>query len=181
MELLLLCWEFLKIGLFAVGGGMATIPFLTKMSEHHPEWFSLSMLADMIAVSESTPGPIGINMATYVGYTVSGVYGAVLATVSLALPAFIILLMVSRALQKYRDNRLVDASFRGLRPAVTGIIAAAGFVVLKMVLLTDTGIDFLSLALFAIVLLCTQIPMLKKLHPVVYIGAAAVIGIGIGL
>ena len=91
MIYLLLFWEFFKTGLFAVGGGLATLPFLTQMSVSHPDWFTTQMLADMIAVSESTPGPIGVNMATYVGYTVAGIPGAIVATCSLVLPSLIII------------------------------------------------------------------------------------------
>ena len=82
MTLLLLFFEFFKTGLFAVGGGMATLPFLYDMLGRHPDWFTASQLADMIAVSESTPGPIGVNMATYVGFETSGIPGALVATLS---------------------------------------------------------------------------------------------------
>ena len=86
LNFLLLMYEFFKTGLFAVGGGLATIPFLQKMSEHHPEWFTAAELADMIAVAESTPGPIGVNMATFAGYRTAGIFGAVAATLALVLP-----------------------------------------------------------------------------------------------
>ena len=180
-QLLTLWFEFMHIGIFAVGGGLAAIPFLVRMSENHPEWFNLSMLADMIAVSEATPGPIGINMATYIGYTVEGIPGAVLASVAVVLPAFILLIFISPALTKYRNSRLVDAVFKGLRPAVTGLIFAAGVVLLEIVFITDTGFDVLSFILFVVVFICTQLPKSKKLHPVAYIGIAALIGVVIGL
>lgn len=86
MTLLTLAWEFFKTGLLATGGGLATLPFLQQMSVSHPEWFSLEMLADMVAVSESTPGPLGVNMATYVGYTVGGVARRVVATFARCCP-----------------------------------------------------------------------------------------------
>lgn len=177
MELLLLCWEFFKTGLFAIGGGMATIPFLTQMAQKYPHWMSLEMLADMIAVSESTPGPVGINMATYVGYTVAGVPGALAATLSLVLPAFVILCAIAGALEKFRQNRWVDAGFRGLRPAVAGLIAAAAWQVLQIALWPGGRLEWLPALLFAGFLACTQIKKLNKLHPIVYIGLAAVLGI----
>lgn len=180
-ELLLLAWEFFKTGLFAVGGGLATIPFLTQMSAQYPQWFTLSELADMIAVSESTPGPIGVNMATYAGYKVAGILGAITTSLSIVLPSFLILLIIARVLQKYRENRYVNAAFAGLRPAVTGLIAAAGFSVLKLAVAGNGTLDVRAAVLFAILFACTQIKQLKKLHPIVYIGAAAVVGVALKL
>lgn len=181
MNLLLLCFEFFKTGLFAVGGGMAAIPYLARMAETHPEWFSLEMLADMIAVSESTPGPIGINMATYAGFVVAGVPGAVLASLSMVLPCLIIMLCIAGALNRYNSNPYVQWAFGGLRPAVTGLIAAAGFTVLQMAVLPEGSFDWRCALLFLLVLAATQIKKLKKLHPIAYIAAAAVAGILFGL
>ena len=130
---LLLFWEFLKIGLFSVGGGMATLPFLYDLSDS-TGWFTHAQLADMLAVSESTPGPVGINMATYVGYTVGGFGGALLATLGVILPGTVIVLIIASMLDKFRGNKYVDAAFYGLRPASTGLIAAAGVsVVLSLI------------------------------------------------
>jgi len=178
MDLLLLCFEFFKTGLFAVGGGMATIPFLTDMAAAHPHWFTVQMLADMIAVSESTPGPIGVNMATYVGFTVAGVPGAVLATLSLVLPSLIIILLIAKTLDKYNNSPLVQHSFSGLRPAVTGLIAAAGYTVLRLALFNGSGgLDWRLCLLFVLVLAGTQWKKLKNLHPIVYIAIAAAAGV----
>ena len=125
MILLQLFWEYFKVGLFAIGGGMATIPFLYDLSDKSG-WFTHAQLADMLAISESTPGAIGINMATYVGYTTAGIPGAVIATIGLAMPSVIVILLIARVLQQFRHNRYVEAAFYGLRPASTGMIAAAG-------------------------------------------------------
>ena len=133
MILLQLFWEFFKTGLFAVGGGMATLPVLYAISEK-TGWYSSAQLADMIAVSESTPGPIGVNMATYVGFHLAGVAGSVVATVGLITPSVIIILLIARALQKFRENQYVDAAFYGLRPCSIGLIAAAGLLVVKITL-----------------------------------------------
>lgn len=119
MMLLRLFWEFFKIGLFAVGGGMATIPFLYDLSDR-TGWFTYTQLADMIAISESTPGPIGVNMATYVGYEMSGVLGSISTTLGFVAPSIIIIVIVSIFLQKFRDNRYVESAFYGLRPASSG-------------------------------------------------------------
>ena len=187
MILLQLFWEFLKIGLFSVGGGMATLPFLYDLSDKMG-WYTYAQLADMVAVSESTPGPVGINMATYVGYTVGGFGGAVLATLGVLLPGTVIVLIIAGMLAKFRGNKYVDAAFYGLRPASTGLIAAAGVSVIGVALLNtalyeETGrlLDLVSVkaVILAVVLwvLTNVVKPTKKLHPVVFIAASAVVGI----
>ena len=121
MILLRLFYEFFKTGLFSVGGGMATIPFLQHMGET-TGWFTNQELTTMIAVSESTPGPMGVNMATYVGFTVAGVPGAVIATLGEVTPSIIVILIIAALLRNFRENRYVDRAFYGLRPASTGLI-----------------------------------------------------------
>ncbi|MBE5709610.1 MAG: chromate transporter, partial [Oscillibacter sp.] len=124
MIYLRLFWEFFKTGLFAIGGGMATLPFLHDIGEA-TGWFTQAQLMNMLAVSESTPGPIGINMATYVGFTVAGVPGAVIATLGEVTPSIIVILIIAALLRNFRENRYVDRAFYGLRPASTGLIGAA--------------------------------------------------------
>ena len=131
MIFLRLFWEFFKTGLFAVGGGMATLPFLYDMSTR-TGWFTQEKLADMIAVSESTPGPIGVNMATYVGFETAGVPGAVTATLGLICPSIMIILVIARMLKAFRKSRTVDAVFYGLRPCSIALIAAAGLLVARI-------------------------------------------------
>ncbi len=180
MILLTLCWRFFLTGLFAVGGGLATLPFLTEMSIAHPDWFSQEMLVNMVAVSESTPGPIGVNMATYVGYTVAGIPGAVLATLSLVLPSLVIILIIARVLQKYRSSPLVNSVFSKLRPVVTGLIAAAAYGLLKIVLgFGSEGVVFswLNLGILVGIFILTQIKPIAKLHPILFILLGAALGI----
>lgn len=178
MTLLLLCWEFFKTGLFAVGGGLATLPFLTRMAETHPEWFTTEMLANMVAVSESTPGPIGIKMAAYAGYTAAGFAGEVLVTLALVLPSVAIIMLISKALSLYRQNRYVNGAFSALQPAVTGLISAAAYSLLRIsVWKAGTGIQWLPCLFFALFLGAMQWKKLKKLHPIVYIAAGAAVGI----
>lgn len=185
--LLQLFWEFLKIGLFAVGGGMATLPFLYDLSDK-TGWFTYSQIADMLAVSESTPGPVGINMATYVGYEVGGLAGAVLATLGTILPGVVLVLIIVRFLERFRGNRYVEAAFYGLRPASTALIAAAGFSVVEIALLNtalyESSGNLLDLFSWKAILLAAVIWVMtnlikptKNLHPVVYIAGSAVIGI----
>ena len=183
MIYLQLFWEFLKIGLFAVGGGMATLPFLQDLAEK-TGWYSQSLITDMIAISESTPGPIGINMATYVGCNVAGFLGGVVATMGEILPAIVIVVTVSRYLEKFRGSKLVDAAFYGLRPAVTGLIAAAGISVVQVAmfhcdLYRQTGVlmDAFGLKKIAFFVVAFAASKKFKLHPVVYIACAAVVGI----
>ena len=192
MILLRLFWEFFKTGLFAVGGGMATLPFLYDMAEK-TGWFSAAQLADMIAVSESTPGPIGVNMATYVGFHTAGIPGAVIATLGLITPEIIIILIIARVLQKFRQNKTVDAAFYGLRPCSVGLIAAAGLLVVKVAMfhfdkfeksrvfadLLDWSVfNWKALALAAVLLVLTRwVKPLKKLHPIFFILGSAVIGV----
>ncbi len=182
-----LFWEFFKTGLFAVGGGMATLPFMYDISDK-TGWFTHSMLADMVAVSESTPGPIGVNMATYVGFVTGGVPGAVVATVGLVTPSVIVILLIARVLKAFRENQYVDAGFYGLRPCSVGLIAAAGVLVIKLALFNtelyaSTGalldlFNLKALILAAVLLAATRcIKKLKGLHPIVFILASAVIGI----
>lgn len=183
MLYLTLFLEFFKTGLFAMGGGLATLPFLYEMADKYP-WFTASQLADMIAISESTPGPIGINMATYAGISAGGIPGGIIATVGLITPSIIIILMIAKALQKFRDSVLVQQAFYGLRPAATGLIAAAGFQIVKICIFTEgthvisLGSNFVlnlkNLLLTAILAFCVF--KIKK-HPIWFIVAGAVIGI----
>ena len=181
MELLTMCIEFFKTGLFAVGGGLATLPFLTQMQEKY-DWFTAEELANMIAVGESTPGPIGVNMATYVGYTTYGILGGLCATLSLVLPSLIVIMIIARAMDKYQQNPLVQNMFAFMRPAVAGLIAAAGYAVLKIALFHEAepflgSISWIAVALYAVLVALLHMKPLKKLHPIVFIAAGAVVGI----
>ena len=181
MELLIICYEFFKTGLFAVGGGLATLPFLTQIQQKY-QWFTTEALANMIAVAESTPGPIGVNMATYVGYSSFGIWGGILATLSLVLPSLLVVLMIAKALDKYRSNPYINNAFAFMRPAVTGLIAAAGFSVLKISLLKEAEtfigqFNWLGIVMFAVLLAGTQWKKLKNVHPIVFIAVGAVLGI----
>ena len=186
MLYLRLFYEFFKTGLFAVGGGMATLPFLYDMADS-TGWFTHGQLADMVAVSESTPGPIGVNMATYVGFSAAGVPGAVVATLGLIAPSIIIILIIARVLAAFRQNKYVDAAFYGLRPCSVGLIAAAGLLVVKIALFDvdlyrQTGVlmnlfQWKAIALAAVLIVLTRyVKPLKKLHPVFFILGSAAVG-----
>ena len=186
MILLKLFYEFMKIGLFTVGGGMACVPFLLALSAK-TGWYTEAQLLDMIAISESTPGPIGINMATYTGYTVEGIIGAVIATLGVVIPTVILVLCIAKFLESFKDNKYVLGAMYGLRPASTGLIAAAGVSVAVLSLVNTDAfmarewasvVEPKSIVLAAILLILTnKVKKTKNLHPVFYIAASAVVGI----
>lgn len=185
MTYLLLAYEFFKAGLFAIGGGLATLPYLMEMSRAHPDWFTLDQLMNMIAISESTPGPIGVNMASFAGFHVAGIPGAIVATFSLILPSYLVILIIVRIVDSFRDNRRVAGGLRGLHPAVTGLIAAAGFSVLwASVVRTTDGVaqfQWLAFVLFLCFFTVQQFKPLQKLHPILYIAVGAVLGVALNL
>mgnify|MGYP000768113643 FL=1 len=180
---LILLFEFFKIGLFSVGGGLATIPFLYDLAARH-DWFTNEMVLDMIAISESTPGPLGINMATYAGFHGGGVIGAVSATVGIITPSIIIIILIAKFLGRFQDNKYVQGAFYGIRPAVTALIAIAAFSIIKLSLFIPekltgfssilSAVNVKSLILFTALLIVSNI---YKKHPIVYILIGAACGI----
>lgn len=188
MIYLQLFWEFLKTGMFAVGGGLATLPFLYDLSDK-TGWFTHGDLTNMVAVAESTPGPIGVNVATYVGYTTAGIPGSVIATLGLSLPSLVIILMIAGFLKAFRENKYVDGAFYGLRPASTAMVAASGLTVAAATLLNLSAwtgeivsavgvINWKGVVLAIVVYLGTnKFKLTKDLHPIWFIAVSAVVGI----
>ena len=185
--------RFFFVGLFAIGGGLATLPFLQSMGET-TGWFTASDISDMIAISESTPGPIGVNMATYVGYqtgeafgSFGGFIGGVIATLGLIAPSIIVIIIVSNMLKKFKDSKYVQYAFYGLRAASVGLVASACLGVAKIAffsseVMSETGnflmaVDYKSIILSAVVFFC--VTKFKKLHPIVLILFSAVVGIAL--
>ncbi len=189
MLLLRLFYEFAKVGLFTVGGGMASVPFLMVMSET-TGWFSQAQLLDMIAISESTPGPLGINMGTYVGFETAGIPGAIIATLGITLPTAALAIIVAKFLFGFKENKFVQGAFYGLRPASAGLIAAAGVSVAMLSLINQTALEAKQWAsvidpkaiILAVLLwvLTNKVKQTKKLHAIYFIAASAVIGIIFG-
>ncbi len=188
-EFLLLCWEYFKTGLFAIGGGYATIPFLKEMSVKYG-WFTLDELTTMLAVSESTPGPIGVNMATYVGYSMFGIPGAIAATLSLVAPSVIIICIIAGALERFKQLDAVQGIFSGLRPAVVGFILSAVISIFLVSLFHTAAFaagggglaaffNWKAIILFAVLLAGYTLPK-QTPHPVFLIIAAACAGIVFG-
>ncbi|MGN0328362.1 MAG: chromate transporter [Lachnospira sp.] len=184
MLYLQLFYEFFKAGLFAIGGGLATLPFMYEISEK-TGWFTSMDISNMIAVSESTPGPMGVNMATYVGFMTCSVLGGIIATLGLICPSIIIIIIISNFLKKFKESQVVQKIFYGLRPASTALITVAGLGVAKLALL-NTGLfdesgnlmdlfNWVSIALA--VVLGFLVFKFKKIHPIAFICLSAVLGI----
>lgn len=186
-----LFFRFFFVGLFSVGGGLATLPFLTDMGEV-TGWFTQMDISNMVAISESTPGPLGINMATYIGYQVMegygmgyGVLGCITASLGLTVPALVTIMIIMRVLQKFRSSKIVEYIFYGLRAASVGLITAACLNVAKIAffsgdLMAETGsffaaIDYKSIILCALVF--TGVTKFKKIHPIAFIAVSALVGI----
>lgn len=176
-----LFYEFFKAGLFAVGGGLATLPFLQEISRT-TGWYTAQDLMDLIAISESTPGAIGINAATYAGFHACGVTGGIVATLGLVTPSILVIILISKILDKFKESALVKNIFYGLRPASTGLIAAAGFSVVLATLIhvaelpTDPVGAFNWFGLLLAAVLWWAVKRFNR-HPVVYIAVSALAGI----
>ncbi len=180
-----LFYEFFKTGLFAIGGGLATLPFLYEMSEK-TGWFTTHDISNMIAISESTPGPIGVNMSAYVGfhtaYTAFGplgaIVGAIVATLSLVMPSIIVIEIISGILNKFKESQIVQYVFYGLRPASSALVLASGMAIAKTAFLIENAdkilVNYRSLILGVILFAGIKI---FKLHPIIYIAIAAAVGI----
>jgi len=182
--LLVLFKEFFKTGLFSVGGGLATLPFLREMTQRY-DWFSMKDLMDMIAISESTPGPIGVNMSTFAGYNAAGVLGGITATLSLVFPSILVIIAIAYFMQRFQSSLAVQRGFYALRAATAGLIAGAMFEVVVLSLFNvdlfrQTGrlLSFFRLpALLLFGLLIILIKRFPKVHPIAFILGSAVIGI----
>ena len=159
--------EFFKIGLFAVGGGLVTIPFLFELTKKY-DWFSAQELMDMIAVSQSTPGPVGINMATYAGFQTAGIGGGIVATFGLVLPSLVIVILVSKLLNRCSESCFVENIMTAIRPAGIALILQAGVELLKL-----SVADYFSAAL---VVIFFGLIYFYKRSPIFYIILSAILG-----
>ncbi len=168
MIYLVLFLEFFKVGLFAVGGGLVTVPFLFDLAEKY-SWFTTKELADMIAISESTPGPIGVNMATYAGFHAAGVGGGIIATLGLITPSVIIIVMIARLMDKYRCNTRVQDVLSGIRPAVVALILFAGLEIAKLAI-----VDAKTAIMLAVL---TALIHFWKKSPIFYLILSGVAGV----
>lgn len=171
---------FLKIGLFTFGGGYAMLPMIQEEVTAHG-WLNQSDLIDFIAVSESTPGPFAVNIATFVGARTGGIFGSICATLGVVLPSFVIILIVAKCYAKFKSSRLVVGAMNGLKPAVVGLIAAA-LLSLSQTVFFPAGLSvsffgtaqfYISLGIFATAVVLA----FKKLHPILIILLSAVIGV----
>lgn len=180
-----LFWTFLTIGAFTFGGGYAMLPLIQEqVAARWGDVITSEAMIDFIAVSESTPGPFAVNMATYIGAEMGGVFGSVCATLGVVLPSFVIILIVAKCYDKFRSSRIVKGCMSGLKPAVVGLIGNAVINVLMTVffpaglsLAVFTQVSFyIYAAIFALMLVLA----FKKLHPIIIICISAVLGIAVG-
>lgn len=182
--MLRLIWEFFKTGLFAVGGGMATFPYLQRMAEKY-SWFTSQELMDMIAISESTPGAIGINCATLAGNKAYGLPGGILASLALITPAILIILVICRSIDRFMQSKWVEDVFSYLRPATAGLILGAMFPVIMMTLFnlplfqaSGNWVDFFQpTPIILFILFALLLKAKKDIHPLLLIGMGAACGI----
>ena len=183
-KILRLFLVYLKIGLFTFGGGYAMIPFIQETVLKH-EWLTNQELIDFIAVSESTPGAFAVNISTYVGAQVGGIFGAVCATTGVVLPAFILILIIAKIYDKFKENQSVQGAMFGLKSTVVGLIAAAVISIAMEVFFANgitsavfvTSTFWFSLVVFGIMLFLL---LYKKISPIIIIGLSALLGIGAG-
>lgn len=179
--LLLLFFEFFKIGLFAIGGGPATIPFLMDLAINRP-WFTTEELTNMIAISESTPGPVGLNMATYAGFTTLGLHGGLVSTLGLTIPSIIVIIIIAKFMDGFSENRYVKAAFSGIRPVVVALIAAAELNLFKVSLFKISDIGEYTPLIIPIILAVVIFTLLRfkrfgKLHPALWFLFGAIAGL----
>lgn len=162
--------EFFHIGLFSFGGGYATLPFLYHIADVQ-KWYTTKQLSDMIAVSSITPGPVGVNVATFAGFKTAGLLGAAIATTSVILPSFIIVIIISKLLEQFKHNKYVQSVIYTLKPAGCGLLAAIG---------VDMFIDSINL-LGMVLLVCLFVASItEKRDPLFYLGVSAVVGLVAG-
>ena len=169
MTFLALFWSFLKIGIFGFGGGYAILALIENEVVDIHGWMTTAEFTDIVAISQATPGPIAINCATYVGYTATGsIIGSAIATFAVCLPSLIIASLAARFIYKFRDNKYVDAAFKGLRPAVVGLILAAGLTLINH----DNFTDYISIIIFAVVAVCSYF----KVNPIFLLMLSGIAG-----
>ena len=169
MTFLTLFWSFLKIGIFGFGGGYAILALIEHEVVDIHGWMTTAEFTDIVAISQATPGPIAINCATYVGYTATdSILGSAIATFAVCLPSLILASLAARFIYKFRDNKYVSAAFNGLRPAVVGLILAAGISLINQ----DNFTDYISVIIFAIVALATYF----KANPIILLVLSGIAG-----
>lgn len=163
--------QFFHVGVFSFGGGYATLPFLYDIADKF-HWYSVKQLTDMLAISSITPGPVGVNVATFAGFTTSGILGSLVATTAIILPSYIIVTIVFKVIDKFRTNRNVKGAIRGLKPAGCALLSAVG-----IKLLFTSNLHLLgTLILLGYLILSVK----KKQDPLFYLGISAILGLLIG-
>lgn len=163
--------QFFHVGVFSFGGGYATLPFLYDIAEKF-HWYSSKQLTDMLAIASITPGPVGVNVATFAGFSTSGILGSLIATTAVILPSFIIVTIVSKVLDKFKTNRNVQGAIRGIKAAGCALLTSVG-----IKLLFTSNLYLLGTILLLIFVITSFV---KKQDPLFYLGVSAIIGFGLG-
>lgn len=178
--MILLFLEFMKIGFIAVGGGPATLPYLMELTDKY-DWYTMEDLTNMIAVSESTPGPLGLNMSTYAGFNTLGLFGGLVSTLGLVIPSLIIIILIAKFLENFNENKYVKGAFAGIRPAVAAIILVSVLKVCRVSLFSIAdGVytpEIKTIVLCIIVFALLQVKKLQKYHPGFWLLFAAIVGL----
>ena len=179
MLYLQLFYTFFKIGLFGFGGGYAMLSMIQGEVVTRHGWLTSQEFTDIVAISQMTPGPIGINSATYVGFTATGsVWGSIIATLAVVLPSFILMLAISKFFLKYQKHPVVEAVFSGLRPAVVGLLASAALVLMNAENFSSPKEDMYSFIISCLIFLVAFIGTMKyKLNPILMIVACGIAGL----
>ncbi|MBR1425805.1 chromate transporter [bacterium] len=163
--------QFFHIGIFSFGGGYATIPFLYDIAERF-KWYSTTDLTNMLSISSITPGPVGINMATFAGFTTAGIFGALIATFAIVLPSYLIVSIVYKILDKFKTNKFVSGTIKALKPAGCALLSAVG-----LKLLFTSNLHLIGTIILTIFIIASFV---KKLDPLFYLGISAIIGVILG-
>jgi len=180
MKLLYLLVNFFKIGLFSVGGGLATLPFILEIADLSDGWLTREMVGNMLAVAQSLPGPIGANLSAYTGFRYAGIPGAYTAALGLTAPSIIIITIIAKMLQAFKESTIAKNLFTGFRPAAAGLLSAAAFGAITLSLWNSAAsawyeyIRWKETLIFAVIFFLV---FKFKKHPIVYIAAAGAIGV----
>ena len=183
MNLFLIYLLFFQIGVFAIGGGLATLPFLFQMADRY-EWLNQEMIGNFLAIAQMSPGAIGVNVASQTGFQYGGIPGAILAALGLVSPAIVIISFIARVMQSFRENTIVKSVFSGLRPAAAGLLASAFLMTFMLVLFNRNSAQWyqiIRLREFVLFVVLYLLMLKFKFHPVIYIAAGALAGILLGL
>jgi chromate transporter len=180
MKMLYLFITFFRIGLLAIGGGLATLPFLFDLADKSDGWLSRQMIGNMLAVAQSSPGAVGVNLSSYTGMRYAGIGGAYAAALGLITPSIIIIIIVSKMLKAFKENAVVKSFLAGFKPAATALISVAGLGAISLSLWNSASTTWLGFIRWKETIIFAVFFLLVfkfKKHPIVYIIGAGIAGV----